>query len=72
MIKFCRKQLKLAPGFQFMMQTNLGKPCFDVNFTNYVTLINFYTTVEGLSQNLLGLIVANERSDLEETYMNSM
>lgn len=72
MIKFCRKQLKLNPSFTFYMLTNIGKPRFDVNFTNYVTLINFYTTIEGLCQNLLGLVVANERAELEENYRESM
>lgn len=52
--------------------TSLPKPHFDVNLTNYSTLVNFYTTVEGLSQNLLSLVVANERKDLEDDFNNSM
>jgi len=49
MIKFCRKQLKLDKGFSLFLITNLAKPHFDVNLTNYSTLVNFCTTVEGLS-----------------------
>lgn len=72
MIKFCRKQLKLDPDFKIIIVTNLANPHFDVNLTNYVTLINFYMTVEGLCQNLLTLVVANERKDLEEEFTKAM
>ena len=72
MIKFCRKQLKLDPGFKVILVTNLPNPHYDVNLTNYVTLINFYMTVEGLCQNLLSLVVANERKDLEEEFNKAM
>lgn len=62
----------MNPTFNLVLLTNVSKPIFDVNFTNYVTLINFYITVEGLSQNLLGFVVANERADLESDYNTSM
>lgn len=71
-IKFCRKQFKLDPSFGLYLVTNLPKPHFDVNLTNYSTVVNFYVTVEGLSQNLLDLIVANERQDLETNYLQSL
>ena len=54
------------------MVTNLPLPHYDVNLTNYVTLINFYMTVEGLCQNLLSLVVANERKDLEDEFNKAM
>jgi dynein heavy chain len=71
-IKFCRKKFKLDPGFGLFLITSEPKPHFDVNLTNYSTMVNFYVTVEGLSQNLLDLIVANERKDLENNYNNSI
>ena len=52
--------------------TPIPKPHFDVNFTNYTTLVNFFTTIEGLSSNLLSLVVANERSELEENFNNAL
>lgn len=72
MIKFCRKTLKMDPEFGLIIVTNLQKPHYDVNLTNYTTLVNFCITVEGLSQNLLTLVVANERKDLEDDFNNAM
>ncbi len=48
-IKFCRKQFTLGEGFRLILLTNLVKPRFDVNLTNYVTVVNFAVSVEGLS-----------------------
>ena len=68
MIKFCRKPLKYDPNFDMIILTNLAKPHYDPNITNHVCLVNFYMTVEGLTQNLLAMIVANERPDLEKSF----
>lgn len=64
MLKFCRKQLKMDPNFDLVLVTSLGKPYFNVNVTNHVSIINFYVTHEGILQNLLAMIVENERADL--------
>jgi dynein heavy chain len=50
------------------MATSIGKPHFDVNISNHVSLVNFFVTVEGLTHNLLSEVVANERKDLEQVY----
>ena len=68
MIKFCRKPLKYDPNFDLIMLSNLAKPHYDPNITNHVCLVNFYMTIEGLTQNLLSMIVANERPDLEKSF----
>ena len=68
MLKFCRRPLKYNEDFDLFILTNLSKPHYDCNITNYVCIVNFFVTVEGLTQNLLSLIVANERPDLEESY----
>ena len=68
MLKFCRRPLKYDPGFDLFILTNLSRPHYDCNITNHVCQVNFYVTVEGLTQNLLSMIVANERPDLEESY----
>jgi dynein heavy chain, axonemal len=72
MIKFCRKIFKLDKGFGVILVSNLSTPHFNVNMTNYCTLVNFYITVEGLSQSLLNLVVANERKDLLENNTTSL
>lgn len=72
MIKFCRKQLKLEKGFKLILVTSIPRPSYDVNLTNHVTIANFFVSLEGLSQNLLHMIVANERPDLEDGYNDSM
>ena len=71
MLKFCRKQLKMESSFNLVLVSNLISPNFDVNITNHVTLVNFNVTIEGLSQNLLTLIVGNERKDLDDIYQDS-
>jgi len=72
MIKFCRKQLKIEKGFKLILVTSLAKPSYDVNVTNHVTIVNFFVSLEGLSQNILHMIVANERPDLEDGFNDSM
>jgi hypothetical protein len=47
------------------MLTNVAKPCFDVNLTNYVTLINFNISLEGLSSKLLSLIIDNKKPEIK-------
>jgi dynein heavy chain len=49
MIKFCRKQIKIEKTFKLILVSNLSKPNYDVNFTNHVTIVNFYVSLEGLS-----------------------
>lgn len=68
MIKVCRRQLRYDDNFQLFMATSIGKPHFDVNISNHVSLVNFFVTVEGLTHNLLSEVVANERKDLEQVY----
>ena len=72
MIKFCRTQLKIDKGFKLILVTSLPRATYDVNLTNHVTIVNFFVSLEGLSQNLLHMIVANERPDLEDGFNDSM
>lgn len=68
MIKFCRRQLKFDPNFTLFLVTNLTAPHLDANITNHVQMINFVTSVEALTQNILSIVVANERPDLEASF----
>ena len=68
MIQFCRKSYKYDQNFKLFVISTHPRPHFDVNITNHVTLLNFSVNVESLQAQMLGLVVLNERKDLEDTY----
>jgi len=68
MVQFCRKSHKYDQNFKLFVVSAYAKPHFDVNITNHVTLLNFSVNVESLQAQMLGLVVLNERKDLEDTY----
>jgi dynein heavy chain, axonemal len=51
--------------FKFYMTTKLRNPHYLPEVSTKVTLINFMITYEGLSDQLLGIVVAKENPDLE-------
>ena len=52
--------------FQFYITTKLRNPHYLPETSVKVTLLNFMITKEGLSDQLLGVVVAGERPDLEQ------
>ncbi|RUS78759.1 hypothetical protein EGW08_013475 [Elysia chlorotica] len=52
--------------FKFYMTTKLPNPHYTPEVSTKVTLINFTLSPSGLEDQLLGLVVAEERPDLEE------
>lgn len=68
MIQFCRKSYKLDVAFRLYVATSHPQPHFDANVTNHVTLLNFSVNLECLQAQMLGLVVLNERRDLDETF----
>jgi hypothetical protein len=68
MLEFCRKSYKYDRNFKLFVLSKHARPHFDVNITNHVTLLNFSVNVESLQAQMLGLVVLNERKDLEDTY----
>lgn len=68
MIQFCRKSYKFDKNFKLFVVSTHARPHFDVNVTNHVTLLNFSVNLESLQAQMLGLVVLNERKDLEDTY----
>ena len=52
--------------FRFYMTTKLRNPTYKPETAVKVTLLNFGITSDGLQQQLLGLVVAEERPDLAE------
>ncbi|CRK98972.1 CLUMA_CG011958, isoform A [Clunio marinus] len=58
--------LQMSPNFRLYMTTSLRNPHYLPEVFNKVTVINFALTIEGLEDQLLGIVVAKERPDLQE------
>ncbi|KAF0873023.1 DYH7 protein, partial [Crocuta crocuta] len=56
--------IEYAPDFRFYITTKLRNPHYLPETS--VTLLNFMITSEGMQDQLLGIVVARERPDLEE------
>jgi dynein heavy chain len=54
------------PDFRFYITTKLPNPHYAPESQVKVTLLNFTITPEGMEDQLLGIVVAKERPDLEE------
>ncbi|KAF8783159.1 Dynein heavy chain 2 like protein [Argiope bruennichi] len=64
-IHFNNKKLKIGDSFQLYMLTMTLNPQFTSNAIYLTTIVNFTIKEKGLEDQLLPLIVLNERSDLE-------
>jgi dynein heavy chain, axonemal len=62
--------LPLSPNFRLYMTTSLRNPHYLPEVFNKVTIVNFALTLQGLEDQLLGIVVAKERPDLEELRTN--
>ncbi|XP_035507000.1 dynein axonemal heavy chain 7 isoform X2 [Scophthalmus maximus] len=58
--------IEYAPDFRFYITTKLRNPHYLPETAVKVTLLNFMITPEGIQDQLLGIVVARERPDLEE------
>ncbi|XP_049904030.1 dynein axonemal heavy chain 7 [Epinephelus moara] len=58
--------IEYAPHFRFYITTKLRNPHYLPETSVKVTLLNFMITPEGIQDQLLGIVVARERPDLEE------
>ena len=58
--------VEYAPEFRFYITTKLRNPHYSPEISVKVTLVNFMATPEGLQDQMLGIVVAKERPDLEE------
>ncbi|KAG2424716.1 hypothetical protein HXX76_014292 [Chlamydomonas incerta] len=58
--------VEYSDAFKFYMTTKLRNPHYTPELCTKVSLLNFMTTPEGLEDQLLGIVVAKERPDLEE------
>ena len=60
------KTIEYGWRFRLYITTKLRNPHYLPEVYNKVTLINFALTIEGLEDQLLGIVVAKERPDLQE------
>ncbi|CAH1165598.1 unnamed protein product [Phyllotreta striolata] len=60
------KEVDWDPHFRLYMTTKLANPQFNPNVYAIALVINYTVTVSGLEDQLLSVVVRNERPDLEE------
>ena len=66
MIKLGDGMIEYSDEFRFYITTNLTNPHYLPETSTKVTLINFMITPNGLEDQLLGIVVKEERPDLEQ------
>lgn len=64
-IKFGDNVIEFNMGFRLYITTKLRNPHYLPEIAVKVTLLNFVITTDGLADQLLGIVVAKERPDLE-------
>ena len=65
-IRLGDKPIEYSPDFRFYVTTKLRNPHYLPELSTKVTLLNFMITPEGLEDQLLGIVAAKERPELEE------
>lgn len=61
-----KEQISIDPHFTLFITTKLSNPHFKPEVAVYANLINFAVTQEGLQQQILNVIVADKKSELEQ------
>lgn len=65
-LKLGESIIEYSPDFRFYITTKLRNPHFLPELSTKVTIVNFMITPEGLEDQLLGIVAAKERPELEE------
>ncbi|EAN79295.1 dynein heavy chain, putative [Trypanosoma brucei brucei TREU927] len=65
-IKLGATEVEYNPNFRLFLQTKLGNPAYGPEVNAQTTLINFMVTEVGLEDQLLAVVVNQERPDLEK------
>nr|KAG5708500.1 hypothetical protein BaRGS_026227 [Batillaria attramentaria] len=66
MIRLGENVIEYSSDFRFYITTKLRNPHYLPELSTKVSLLNFMITPEGLEDQLLGIVVAKERPELEE------
>lgn len=64
--RFGDSTIEYSESFRFYITTKLRNPHYLPEVAVKVTLLNFMITPEGLEDQLLGIVVQQERPELEE------
>ncbi|CAM9109021.1 unnamed protein product [Choristocarpus tenellus] len=67
-IKLGDKVVDWDDGFRLFFTTKLANPNYSPEVMGKTMLINYGVTMDGLANQLLNVVVAHERQDLEESY----
>ncbi|KAK3247674.1 hypothetical protein CYMTET_42830 [Cymbomonas tetramitiformis] len=70
MIKMGDDTIPYHPEFRFYITTKLRNPHYAPEVSVKVSLLNFFVTLDGLEDQLLGIVVGQERADLAELKNN--
>ncbi|XP_055593622.1 dynein axonemal heavy chain 12 [Uranotaenia lowii] len=62
--------IAMSPKFRLYLTSGLRNPHYLPEVFNKVTIINFALTSQGLEDQLLGIVIAKERPDLQELRQN--
>ena len=65
-IKLGDQTIEYMPTFSFYITTKLRNPHYMPELSTKVTLLNFMITLEGLNDQLLGILVKKEKPELEQ------
>ena len=65
LLKLGDKELDYNPDFRFFITTRLGNPHYTPEISTKATICNFSVKQQGLEDQLLGVLVAEERPDLQ-------
>ena len=65
-IRIGDKSIDFNKSFKFFITTTLPNPHYSPETTVKVTILNFAITPDGLEEQMLGVVVAKERPELEE------
>ncbi|KAJ3049383.1 Dynein heavy chain 7, axonemal [Rhizophlyctis rosea] len=65
-IRLGESVIEYSPDFRFYITTKLRNPHYLPELSTKVTIVNFMITPEGLDDQLLGIVAAKERPELEE------
>ncbi|ETO26653.1 hypothetical protein RFI_10483 [Reticulomyxa filosa] len=71
-IRIAGEEKDYDPKFRLYLQTKLANPHYKPEIFAQCTLINFIVTEQGLEEQLLALVVNDEKPDLEETKRSLM
>ncbi len=62
------KEIDWDDNFFLYLTTKLANPVYSPEFMSKTTVINYSVTMDGLEDQLLNVVVAHERAELEESY----